>query len=75
MFYKNWSGGLEYALGKFIIQGGLNHQCSIVVKNPWCLSPAITIMWGEVEPFPNLTQAVKFLKQNIDELMWIKIKE
>ena len=75
MNYKNVFGDLEYELGKFFVphRTGCTGQYTILKNEPWCVTDAYIIIDGELfEPCPlfdSWIQAVKFLKDNIHNLI------
>ena len=71
--YKNIFGELEYELGKFFVphRTGCTGQYKILKREPWYVTDAVfnNDIWDAVPPFDSWIQAVRFLKEHIDELL------
>ncbi len=75
--YRNVFGDLEYELGDYFVPhrtGGTGKYC-ILKHEPWRVTDAYIVIdsynnWWEKTPlFDSWIQAVKFLKENIGDLL------
>lgn len=73
MKYKNVFGELEYTLGNFFIphRTGCTGQYRILKHDPWYVTDAryADNIWETVQPFDSWIQAVRYLKEHVEELI------
>lgn len=73
MNHRNVFGELEFELGDFFVphRVGNTGQYRILKHMPWCVTDAVfaDMPWDNVPPFDSWIQAVRFLKEHIDELL------
>lgn len=71
--YRDVFGNLEYELGDFFVphRTGNTGQYRILKHEPWYVTDARYNynLWDTVPPFDSFIQAVRYLKENIGNLM------
>ena len=72
--WRNVFGDLEFELGAFFVpHRAVNGKYSILKHEPWYVTNASIIygegFWETVQPFDSWIQAVRFLKENYNNLI------